>query len=796
MATFVPIRDVTNRDRVTTRDRSPIGAGAIVGPKADGAGPSAPVAVSDHDYGDLTVSAGGTIWTINNLAVTDAKIASVDWSKVTATPTTLAGYGITDAQPLNDDLTAIAALTGDGFLHRIGDGDWELLPGAEPSDGDKGDIIVSDSGATWEIDALTVGDAEISDVDWSKVFSTPDTLAGYGITDGATLADVTAVQDNLDILGASLAAVAFTGSYNDLLDLPSLAAVAFTGDAADLTGLATVATTGAALDVVFSSFTGLTSIDVSSALDELHSLITGGAGLVDGDYGDIIVSGTGTAMAFDSSVVSTFARTFLDDTSASAVRATIGAQPLDSDLTAIAALTTATFGRSLLTLSSAALTGSGFTMATARLLGRTTAATGAVEELTVGTSLAFGSGTLNTIQGIRTTDAPQFVRQGLGIAADAAIPLLVGALGTINSVDPQILVSRNINSGSGNAHCFSDSSNFARAGGTAAYCSFDGRITTSSANNFDHYAAFQSLPAFGGSGTLSKAYGFVSGGDTSAGTITNFYHHYVQEVSGAGALTNQYGLYIEPLAKGGTKNYGLYVGTNVSRFNGQVGINTDPISASHALDIYVDTSTTKVFAAMGDTLSTNPLLYFQAVGGTEVGLHSRNGQNFTLYSNNVKTLDSDSSGNFTFTGWAKAATGSLVQTTANAATILSIKNTDAGASARADLRLDNGTDLGLLIKAGTGNTAFGLAGDLLLYNSSATGATRIFANSAAVINCLPTANLGFRTATIGTSGVGVFAIANGTAPTTSPAGVGQLYVEAGVLKYRGSSGTVTTIAPA
>ena len=36
----------------------------------------------------------------------------------------------------------------------------------------------------------------------------------------------------------------------------------------------------------------------------------------------------------------------------------------------------------------------------------------------------------------------------------------------------------------------------------------------------------------------------------------------------------------------------------------------------------------------------------------------------------------------------------------------------------------------------------------------------------------------------------------GTAPTSSPAGMGQLYVEAGALKYRGSSGTVTTIAAA
>jgi hypothetical protein len=50
--------------------------------------------------------------------------------------------------------------------------------------------------------------------------------------------------------------------------------------------------------------------------------------------------------------------------------------------------------------------------------------------------------------------------------------------------------------------------------------------------------------------------------------------------------------------------------------------------------------------------------------------------------------------------------------------------------------------------------------------------------------------------TFGTSAAKVIGIANGTAPTTSPAGMGQLYVEGGALKYRGSSGTVTTIAPA
>jgi len=57
-------------------------------------------------------------------------------------------------------------------------------------------------------------------------------------------------------------------------------------------------------------------------------------------------------------------------------------------------------------------------------------------------------------------------------------------------------------------------------------------------------------------------------------------------------------------------------------------------------------------------------------------------------------------------------------------------------------------------------------------------------------------NLLLGATTVGTNAAKVIGMANATAPTTSPAGMGQLYVEGGALKFRGSSGTVTTIAPA
>jgi hypothetical protein len=61
----------------------------------------------------------------------------------------------------------------------------------------------------------------------------------------------------------------------------------------------------------------------------------------------------------------------------------------------------------------------GLTMATARLLGRTTESTGAVEELTVGSSLTLSAGSIDAVQDIRQTAAPLFNRLVLG---DSATP--------------------------------------------------------------------------------------------------------------------------------------------------------------------------------------------------------------------------------------------------------------------------------------------------------------------------------------------------------------------------------------
>lgn len=94
----------------------------------------------------------------------------------------------------------------------------------------------------------------------------------------------------------------------------------------------------------------------------------------------------------------------------------------------------------------------------------------------------------------------------------------------------------------------------------------------------------------------------------------------------------------------------------------------------------------------------------------------------------------------------------------------------------------SGTGTGLILQAGneTGTTSIG--GDVNI--SAGTGTTR---NGNIGLGGFPSA---------GGGGFCVFIANATTVPTSNPTGGGILFVQSGALKYRGSSGTVTTIAPA
>ena len=178
-----------------------------------------------------------------------------------------------------------------------------------------------------------------------------------------------------------------------------------------------------------------------------------------------------------------------------------------------------------------------------RIVGRVSSGAGRAEELTsaqVRTSIDYG----------RFTTA-----------------VTIGAFGAVNSVDPMLTISRQIDSGSGNAHAFSDSSDFRRNG--LAYNSFDARITLGQAGEtYDHYAAFQSLPVVN-AGTLTSYYGCYSGIEVATGaTVTTIFHHSCDDFTGAGSCSTQYGVHIADLTSASV-NWAVYAaGSTPSYFGG------------------------------------------------------------------------------------------------------------------------------------------------------------------------------------------------------------------------------------
>jgi hypothetical protein len=91
---------------------------------------------------------------------------------------------------------------------------------------------------------------------------------------------------------------------------------------------------------------------------------------------------------------------------------------------------------------------------------------------------------------------------------------------------------------------------------------------------------------------------------------------------------------------------------------------------------------------------------------------------------------------------------------------------------------------------------------LLVDNTAATSADANYIADfrlagTSVLSVRNSGNVGIGTADQFGGGVKVVGLANATtAPASNPTGGGVLYVESGALKYRGSSGTVTTIANA
>lgn len=161
----------------------------------------------------------------------------------------------------------------------------------------------------------------------------------------------------------------------------------------------------------------------------------------------------------------------------------------------------------------------------------------------------------------------------------------------------------------------------------------------------------------------------------------------------------------------------------------------------------------------------------------------------------IETLDGD----LNFAGTSRRITGDFSTIAPNTARTL-FQTSVANGATRLGI-IPNGTGdssaLDLFSAADTGNAVwFGVslnaaraqlnvikngAGVLVPLRFSMNGTPRIELDTAGNINLSPANRV---------------KIANSTAPADTPSGGGYLYVEGGALKYKGSNGTITTLAPA
>ncbi len=321
-----------------------------------------------------------------------AWVTSLAWTKVTGVPTTLASMGMTDPVVVTSgsyaDPSWVTSLA------------WTKVTGAPTTLTGLGitDAVVNTGSYA--------NPAWVTALAWSKITSTPTTLAGYGVTDPVVLT---------------------SGSYSNPAWMTALAWSKLSGTPTTLTGYGVtdpvVLTSGSYWNPAW--MTALAWSKITSTPTSLS-----GYGILDpvvlttGSYANPAWLGT---LAW--SKIITPPTTLSGYGVTDPVVLTSGSYSNPSWVTALA-------GSKL----TGAYTAAGATMATARILGRTTAGSGAAEEISIGTGLSLsagvlsstssGGGTWGSITG--TLSSQTDLNSALGAKAALAGATFTGAISATN----------------------------------------------------------------------------------------------------------------------------------------------------------------------------------------------------------------------------------------------------------------------------------------------------------------------------------------------------------------------------
>lgn len=350
-----------------------------------------------------------------------------------------------------------------------------------------------------------------------------------------------------------------------------------------------------------------------------------------------------------------------------------------------------------------------------------------------------------------------------------------------------------------------------------------GRALTVSKNVTGAVTSFSVLSsAIVQSDVTTSARGIQSQLGTAAAsfTVPTMYHFFAaQGTFGAGStVTTQAGFAVDSGMTGATNNFGFYgtlaaatgrwnlymEGTAANYLAGRLGVGA-ALSSGAMAQVINTTAADIALIVQGAASQTGNLLSVRNSAATNL---------VTIGSGGAFSVTTAVTGSAPFTmnaglSGATAAYGILVQSTIASDVTSSADGFRTGiATAAASFNLGiarHFTASNMTIGAGStvtnqigfyggamssGTNNFAFYGDM----SAASGRWNLYMNGTA--NNYLAENLLIGMTTVATSSSKTVHIGNGTAPSANPSNGGVLYVESGALKYRGSSGTITTIANA